>query len=230
MLEWYYFETVGVNLLSDLTIRLETAADYREVEYVTREAFWNHHVPGCDEHYLAHVLRESRCFLPELDFVAVQQGRIVGNIMYTRATLVGDDGVCYPVLCFGPLSVLPEWQGNGVGSALVRHSIDAARALGHTAVLIYGDPAFYSRLGFVSAEAFGIGTQDDQYADALQALELTQGALSGKQGRFLEDRAYEVDEAAAIAFDKTFAPKEKSEGLPSQLLFLKHVSMRKPRK
>lgn len=216
--------------MSDINIRLETAADYREVEYVTREAFWNHHVPGCDEHYLAHVLRESRCFLPELDFVAVQQGRIVGNIMYTRATLIGDDGGLYPVLSFGPLAVLPEWQGNGVGSALVRHSINAAHEQGHTAVLIYGDPAFYSRLGFVSAEAFGIGTQDDQYADALQALELVAGALREKRGRFVEDPAYEVDEAAAIAFDKTFAPKEKSEGLPSQLLFLKHVSMRKPRK
>lgn len=215
---------------SDLTIRLETAADYREVEYVTREAFWNHHVPGCDEHYLAHVLRESRCFLPELDFVAVQQGRIVGSIMYTRATLIGDDGVRYPVLSFGPLAVLPEWQGNGVGSALVRRSIDAARAQGHTAVLIYGDPAYYARLGFVAAESFGIGTQDDHYADALQAMELISGALSGKQGRFAEDRAYEIDEVAAAAFDKTFAPKEKVEGLPSQLLFLKHVSMRKPRK
>jgi predicted N-acetyltransferase YhbS len=216
-------------MINDLTIRLETPADYREVEYITREAFWNHHVPGCDEHFLAHVLRESSCFIPELDFVAVQQGRIVGNIMYTHAKISGDDGAEYPVISFGPVSVLPEWQGNGVGSALVRHSLSRASELGHTAVLIYGDPAYYSRLGFLSAESFGICTADDCYMDALQALELVAGALREKQGRFQEDHAYEVDADASAAFDKSFPTKEKREGLPSQLKFLEHVSQRKPR-
>ena len=217
-------------MISDLTIRLETSADYREVEYITREAFWNHHVPGCDEHYLAHVLRKSSCFIHELDFVAVQQGRIVGNIMYTHAKIVGDDGVEYPVISFGPVSVLPEWQGNGVGSALILRSLSEARKLGYTAVLIYGDPAYYSRLGFVAAETYGIGSSDDYFADALQALELKKGSLNGKQGRFFEDHAYEVDEKASAAFDRSFPPKKKQEGLPSQLKFLEHVSARKPRK
>ena len=217
-------------MLSDLTIRLETPADYREVEYVTREAFWNHHVPGCDEHYLAHVLRESSCFISELDFVAVQQGRIVGSIMYTNAKIAGDDGTEYPAISFGPVSVLPEWQGNGVGSALILRSLSAARRLGHTAVLIYGDPAYYSRFGFLPAESFGIGTSDDYFADALQALELKKGSMNGTAGRFLEDYAYQVDAKASAAFDKTFPPKEKREGLPSQLKFLEHVSRRKPRR
>jgi predicted N-acetyltransferase YhbS len=217
-------------MISDLIIRLETPADYREVEYVTREAFWNHHVPGCDEHYLAHVLRESSCFIPELDFVAVQQGRIVGNIMYTHAKIAGDDGAEYPVISFGPVSVLPDWQGNGVGSALILRSLSAARRLGHIAVLIYGDPAYYSRFGFAPAEKYGIGTSDDHYADALQALELKTGSLSGKAGRFMEDQAYEVDAAASAMFDQSFPPKEKLEGLPSQLKFLEHVSMCRPRR
>ncbi|MBA4348232.1 MAG: GNAT family N-acetyltransferase [Clostridiales bacterium] len=217
-------------MIGDLTIRLETPADYREVEYVTREAFWNHYVPGCDEHFLAHVLRESNCFISELDFVAVQQGRIVGNIMYTNAKIAGDDGAEYPVVSFGPISVLPEWQGNGVGSALILRSLSAARRLGHTAVLIYGDPAYYSRFGFVAAEKFGIATSDDHYADALQALELKRGSLNGKSGCFLEDHAYEVDTTASALFDKNFPPKDKLEGLPSQLKFLQHVSMRKPRR
>ena len=217
-------------MISDLTIRLEIPADYREVEYITREAFWNHHVPGCDEHYLAHVLRKSSCFIPELDFVAVQQGRIVGNIMYTHAKIVGDDGADYPVLSFGPVSVLPEWQGNGVGSALILRSLSEARRLGHTAVLIYGDPAYYSRVGFVAAETYGIGSSDDYFADALQAVELKKGILNGKSGRFFEDHAYEVDAKAAAAFDRSFPPKEKLEGLPSQLKFLEHVAARKPRK
>lgn len=216
--------------MEKLIIRLEQPEDYHAVEHLTRKAFWNHHVPGCDEHYLAHVLRASESFVRELDFVAVINDEIVGNIMYTRAKIACDNGEEVPVLCFGPLSVLPQMQGKGIGSALVRHSLEEARKLGFSAVLIYGDPAFYSRLGFAAAEAFGIGTPDDYYADALQALELVAGALREKRGRFVEDSAYELDEAEAAAFDRDFPPKEKLEGLPSQLLFLKHVSMRKPRK
>lgn len=212
-----------------ITIRLERPEDYRAVEHLTREAFWNHHVPGCDEHFLAHELRTSSCFVPELDFVAEDEGEIVGNIMYTRAVIHCDSGEDYPVLSFGPLSVLPERQGEGIGSALVRHSLQRASELGHTAVLIYGDPAYYSRLGFLPAESFGIGTADDYYMDALQALELAAGALRKRSGRFQEDHAYEVDAEASAVFDKSFPPKEKRDGLPSQLKFLEHVSMRKPR-
>ena len=216
--------------MEPFTIRLEREEDYRAVEDLTREAFWNHHVPGCNEHYLAHVLRESDCFLPELDFVAEAGGELIGNIMYTKASVLCDDGESFAALSFGPLSVLPDWQEKGVGSALVRHSRGRASELGYTAVLIYGDPSFYSRLGFLPAESFGIGTAGDDYMDALQALELVAGALRGKEGRFAEDHAYEVDEAAAELFDKTFPAKEKREGLPSQLKFLQHVSMRRPRK
>jgi hypothetical protein len=60
----------------DIAIRPETAADNRTVEEITREAFWNHHVPGCDEHYLAHVMRDHEDFVPELDFVALADGRL----------------------------------------------------------------------------------------------------------------------------------------------------------
>lgn len=213
----------------DLTIRLESPHDFREVEHITREAFWNHYVPGCDEHYLAHILRGSSCFLPALDFVAELDGKIVGNIMYTRAVVLCDDGTEYPVLSFGPVSVLPDFQSMGVGSALIRHSLAAARNMGHTAVLIYGDPDYYSRFGFVAAEKFGIGTTDDYYADALQALELVNGALLDKAGRFKDNEVYQPDERQSEMFDLQFTPKERMTGLPSQKKFLKQVSMRKPR-
>lgn len=220
---------MGENMIQDLILRLESPAEYREVEHVTREAFWNHHVPGCDEHYLAHALRDASCFLPELDFVADQKGRIVGNIMYTRALIYGDDGVNYPVLSFGPISVLPDWQKKGVGGALICHSLAVAKELGHTAVLIYGDPAYYSRFGFVAAEQFRIGTSDGHYAAALQAIELVPGALDGKAGRFQEDKAYEIDEDRSAQFDRDFPVKEKLENLPSQKRFLGLVVMRTPR-
>jgi predicted N-acetyltransferase YhbS len=212
-----------------MNIRLETPADYAAVEQITREAFWNHHVPGCDEHYLAHVLRKAECFLPELDFVAELDGTLVGNIMYTNAKIVGDDGTEYPVLSFGPISVLPEFQRRGVGGKLILHTLSLAKEMGHTAVLIYGDPDYYSRFGFVSAEQYGIGTRYNTYAAALQAVELVPGALAGKAGLFYEDEAYEIDPAEAEAFDRLFPPKEKQTGLASQAKFLQHLSMQKPR-
>lgn len=215
---------------NDFSIRLETERDYRDVERVTREAFWNHHVPGCDEHYLAHQLRGAKCFLPELDFLAEIGGAIVGNIMYTRAVVREDDDAEHAVLSFGPLSVIPEWQGKKIGSNLVRHSMAAARELGHAAVLIYGDPAFYGRLGFKPAEEFGICTPDGFYQDALQAIELVPDALSGISGRFFEDEAYHINEAEAEAFEKEFPAKERMAGLPSQERFLYLLGLRKPRK
>lgn len=214
----------------DFTIRLETTHDYREVEHITREAFWNHHAPGCDEHYLAHILRGSSCFLPELDFVAELDGKIVGNIMYTHAVVLCDNCEKHPVLSFGPLSVLPDFQGMGIGSAMIRHSLSIAGNTGHAAVLIYGDPAFYSRSGFRPAEEFGICTPDDFYQDALQAIELAPGALRGKAGRFYEDQAYHIDKKDAAAFDAGFPAKELVSGLPSQERFLYLLNLRKPRK
>lgn len=214
---------------SGFTIRLEEKSDYREVEYITREAFWNHHVPGCDEHYLAHLLRAAKCFLPELDFVAELDGRLVGNIMYSRAVIRGDDGAEHPVLSFGPVSVLPDFQGFGIGSALIQTSLARAKETGHTAVLIYGDPEYYCRFGFVPAERFGIGTKYNTYADALQAIELIPGALSRYTGLFLEDPVYEIFEEDAMKFDAQFPPKERLTGLASQKKFQRQLEMQKAR-
>ncbi len=212
-----------------MNIRLETPADYSTVEQITREAFWNHHVPGCDEHYLAHVLRKAECFLPELDFIAEQNGTLVGNIMYTKAKIVGDDGAEYPVLSFGPISVMPEFQGRGVGGKLILHTLSLAKEMGHTAVLIYGDPDYYGRFGFVSAEQYRIGTRYNTYAAALQAIELVPDALAGKAGLFYEDEAYEIDPAEAEAFDRLFPPKEKQTGLASQERFQEMLQMNRNR-
>ena len=85
-----------------LEIRREAEEDFRAVEEVTREAFWNLHVPGCDEHYLVHSLREHKDFLPELDFVAVHGAEIVGSILYSRSRV--EDVM---TITFGPVSVLP---------------------------------------------------------------------------------------------------------------------------
>ena len=75
--------------MTEILIRRETERDFREVEELTRKSFWNVYVPGCAEHYLAHILRGHEDFISELDFVAeTEEGKVVGNVMYTVARLV----------------------------------------------------------------------------------------------------------------------------------------------
>ena len=204
-------------------IRREAEEDFRAVEELTREAFWNLNSPGCEEHYLVHQLRAHEDFLPELDHVAAHGAEIAASILYSRSRV--ED---VPTVTFGPLSVLPVYQRMGAGSALVRHTLALCREMGHRAVIIYGDPAYYRRFGFRPAEAFDICTADGMYAAALHVLELWPGSMEGVHGRFFESDAFETDVRAAEAFDKDFPRREKRE-TPTQRDFQKIAAMREPR-
>ena len=197
----------------EYVLRNEHPDDYHEVDNLTRETFWNLHQPGCDEHLLAHKLRLSEAFVPELDFVAVTpQGKILGNILYSRSKVVAADGTEHTTLTFGPLSVLPEFQKQGVGGALVRHSLGEAARLGYKGVIIFGHPSYYPRFGFQNAARFGITTGDGKNFDAFMALELAPSSLSGISGRFAHAPAFDdLPQAEVDAFDKGFPPKEKGE-------------------
>ena len=195
----------------NLTIRIEEERDFRVVEELIREAFWNVHVPGCSEHFVMHKLRKNPDFMPELDMVAEKEGQIVGQIAYSRGMIKGDQGREKEVLTFGPVSVLPGHKKQGIGSALIVHTINLAREAGYSAICIYGDPRYYSRFGFRCAEKYEIKTADDKYAVALLALELKKGALSDSPGRFIESGAFEVNEDEFAKYDAKFPFKKKGE-------------------
>ena len=109
-----------------ITIRNETQADYKQVEDMTRKAFWNLYVPGCMEHYLVHIMRDHQDFLPELDLVMELDQQIIGNMMYTKAKLIDEDGNEKSILTFGPISILPEYQRKGYGKKLMEYSFEKA--------------------------------------------------------------------------------------------------------
>lgn len=195
----------------NLIIRNEKENDYRTVEEVVREAFWNLYVPGCNEHLVLHNLRGSSDFIPELDFVAEKEGQIVGQIVYSRGIIKYMQEAEKEVISFGPVSVLPAFQKQGIGTALISHTINLAREMGLLAICIYGDPRYYSRFGFRCAEKYEIKTADDKFAVALQVLELQRGVLNNKPGKFIESAAFEVDENEFVKYDATFPFKEKTE-------------------
>ena len=194
----------------DILLRPERPDDYRQSENVTREAFWNLMTPGCDEHYLLHTMRDDANFVPELDFVAEKDDRIIGNIVYAKSSITDHEGIRHEALTFGPVSVLPEFQRSGIGARLIFHTLDLARELGYRAVIIFGHPDYYPRFGFKRARDFGLTASNGKAPDAFMALELVPGSLKEIGGGvFHEADIYHVDEQAADAFDKTFRHKEK---------------------
>ena len=204
----------------NISIRNETPADYRIVEELTREAFWgNIDHPTCDgEHLLVHKLRDLPSLVPELDFVAEVEGKIAGHVIYSLAKVMTPDDQEVKVLNFGPLSVHPNYQRMGVGSALMRHSIAEAARLGYRAIIFYGHPDYYPRFGFRRASRYGIVSADGRSLDALMAMELYDGALDGITGRYIEDEVYEVDPGEMAEFEKEFTYKEPVQLPPVELL------------
>lgn len=190
--------------MNKITLRQERPADYPAIEKITYEAFKNIPHASGDEALLAHKLRQAPAFVPELDFVAEIAGNLVGNIMYTKSKVIGEKNE-WETLTFGPVSVLPAYQRQGVGTALIRHSLAAAHDLGFRAVLIFGHEEYYPRFGFEDAEKFGITTSDGKNFPAFMALPLYEGALKGIHGRLVYDPVYEsVDKAESIAFNAQF--------------------------
>ena len=204
---------------NDYTIRLEQADDYREVENLVRESFWNVYRPGCSEHYVIHVLRDDPAFVKELDFVMVRDGVLIGQNMFMRTVIHADDGRVIDVLTMGPIGITPELKRQGYGKKLLDYSLEKAAAMGFGAVLFEGNIGFYGHSGFTYARSFGIRYHDlPEGADDSFFLckELVPGYLEGITGVYQTPQGYYVDDADVEEFDKGFPPKEKRK-LPGQI-------------
>ena len=204
---------------NDCIIRLERTEDFREVEFLVRESFWNVYRPGCSEHYVIHALRDDPAFVKELDFVMEKDGRLIGQNMFKQTVINADDGRDVPVLTMGPIGITPELKRKGYGKRLLDHSLEQAAALGYGAVLFEGNIGFYGKSGFDYARRFGIRYHDlPEAADDSFFLcrELIPGYLDGVTGVYQTPRGYYVDDAEVEEFDKAFPYKEKLR-LPGQI-------------
>lgn len=196
---------------NNYTIRRETENDYKAVELLTREAFWNQYTPGCHEHYFVHVMRTHADFIPELALVLEKDGEIIGNVMYTKSTLRDADGNEKQILSFGPLSVAPQYQRQGCGKALLEYSFQQAIALGYDTIAIFGNPGNYVGRGFKSCKKHNVCLEGDFFPTALLVKELIPDALDGRRWYFHPSPVEQVceDETAVAEFDSAFEPKEK---------------------
>ena len=204
---------------NDYVIRLERKEEYRAVEELVREAFWNVYRPGCSEHYVIHVLRGDPAFVKELDFVMEQDGNLIGQNMFMRTIIEADGGRTIPVLTMGPIGITPELKGKGYGKALLDYSLEKAAETGAGAVLFEGNIGFYGKSGFDYAGKFGIRYHDlpeDADASFFLCKELIPGYLDGITGVYQTPQGYYVKDEDVEAFDKGFSPRKKLK-LPGQI-------------
>ena len=204
---------------NDYTIRLEREEEYRDVETLVREAFWNVYRPGCLEHYVLNQLRSDPAFVQELDFVMEYDDQIIGQNMFMHAVIQADDGREIPIMTMGPICIAPKLQRQGLGKILLDYSLARAAELGCGALCFEGNIGFYGKSGFTYASEFGIryhGLPEGADASFFLCKELIPGYLSGITGVYSPPERYFVDEAAAEEFDRQFPPKVK-EKLPGQL-------------
>ena len=119
-----------------------------------------------------------------------------------KSRKICDDGTAHETITFGPVSVLPEYQKQGIGGVLIRYTLEKAKTLGHKAVLITGHPEYYPKFGFINAEKYKITMPDGTNMDAFMALELYDGALDGVSGKWQYDPVFEIDKGELAEFNQ----------------------------
>ena len=144
---------------SNFTIRVEEPRDFRLVENLTRDSFWNVYRPGCTEHFVLHCYRNNPDFIRELSLVMEKDGQIIGHIMFSKAELtVGDEDNIrkVPSWTFGPISIHPDFKRQGYGLALLKFALQKAKALGIGFICMEGNIEFYRNAGFDFASKMNI--------------------------------------------------------------------------
>ena len=170
----------------NIELRRETEKDCFEAENMCRRAFWNKYRPGCDEHLLVHKMRSHPDYLPECSRIAMADGRIVGLIMYFKCRVIGRDGRETEVASFGPLCTDHALKNHGIGARLLEETLPLVRAAGFPGVIIFGEPDYYPKHGFVRAGSLGLTDANGKVYDPFMAYEFEPGSLRIPGGRFIE--------------------------------------------
>jgi len=154
-----------------MLIRQETEKDYHEIYQLITEAFKTAEHADGNEQDLVVALRKGTAFVPELSLVAENNGKLAGHIMFSEA-IVGED----TVLVLAPLSVSPECQRQGVGTALMHEAHRIAKELGYQYSLVLGSELYYPRVGYLPAEQFGVEVPAGMPAINFMAMKLQENA------------------------------------------------------
>lgn len=164
------------NIQSPVTIRPEAQGDIGAIRKLNKKAF-----KGKSESKLVDALRVSPGFIPALSLVAEKGGKVVGHILFTPIRIKDQDRAA-PALALAPMAVLPEYQNQGIGTALIKYGLEEAGRAGHKIVVVVGHPEYYPRFGFIKAGEKGLKLPFEAPEDVFMALELAPGALNEVRG------------------------------------------------
>ena len=193
-----------------LKIRPECENDHVEVENLVRNAFWNVYRPGAYEHYILHHLRDDDSFIKKLAYVIECNGKIVGNINYSMGLIEYDDGKIDAAV-LGPIAVHEDCQDRGLGSRLIRYTLDLARQEQIPFVFVIGDENYYHRFGFESASNYSMfleGTDTPEECPFFMIRVFDESKLKNN-GIFHNPEVFNVTQEDVDEFDKDFEHKEK---------------------
>ena len=157
------------------TITAETSSDFDGITEVTAKAFGRP-----NEAELISELRQIPGFVTQLSLVALLDNKIIGHILFYPVKIAGDK--LFETLSLAPISVLPEYQRKGIGSALITAGINLASQMGFKSIIVVGYPDYYTKFGFQPARSFGIKIPFDAPDDVFLALELQKDALKNING------------------------------------------------
>jgi predicted N-acetyltransferase YhbS len=165
----------------ELTIRKEEPKDYKTVFNLIEKAFELEQMSDHKEQFLVDRLRKSHAFIPELSMVAETENKIVGHILLTKLKIKNEQNE-YDSLALAPISVLPEYQGKGIGGMLIKEAHRKAKALGQKSIVLLGHEKYYPRFGYKQADIFGIELPFHVPKENCMAIELIENGLKGIKG------------------------------------------------
>ncbi|OIO03273.1 MAG: GNAT family N-acetyltransferase [Elusimicrobia bacterium CG_4_10_14_0_2_um_filter_56_8] len=172
------------NSSSAVIIRAELKSDFDAIRKLNKKAF-----KGKNESKLIDAVRESSCFIPALSMVAVKDGVVVGHILFTPVRIKSPQ-TAVPALALAPMSVLPELQNRGIGTALVKKGLEESVKSGHKIVVVVGHPEYYPRFGFVAAGGKGLKLPFEAPEEVFMVLELARNALKDVSGEIEYPKAF----------------------------------------
>lgn len=164
-----------------ISIRQETTLDYSAVEHVIQKAFEQVEISDQTEHQMVKRLRKTESFIPELSLVAEQENQIIGHILLSKIKVV-DENEIHNALALAPVSVLPKFQRQGIGSKLIIESHRVAKSLAHKTIILIGHEKYYPRFGYKKCSQYNISFPFKVPDDNCMVIELQKDALNKVKG------------------------------------------------
>lgn len=195
-----------------MDIRLERRTDYKEVEFLVRESFWNVYRPGCYEHFIIHNLRHDPSFIPQLDYIIEEDNKIIAQIAYSTNDITVDGEKTEKVVTLGPVCVHPDYQGKGYGTEIIEFTLKKAKQMNIPYVFTVGDENYYKRFGFVEASKYCIQFNDiTEQTPFFMIKVLDEEKIEKFNATYLDNECFKVDKKELESFDNKFPPKKKEK-------------------